>query len=300
MTTKGYLAAVYKSAGVTVGGSTIHSLLTNGDFETGDLTGWTTVVGLAGTATVTALAGYKEQSYGCKIVDDGSGVEINQTITLDFALAADTRCVAYCWAKLSSGDAATLELDFLDATDTSLGSATKAISSNNPFYGDGEWGYWSVFGTAPVNTKKIKVRIYSAAAITWYVDNCGAALLEQILGAYQLKLKQSKDAIPVDTFKSLQDNSGARSFILGLESVEFSSDTIWQGSETYPEVQNGTEVFAQVFFEDGTVKDRAEFWAVMNSKEYNADPGDAVKKSITLTATGRGAKGSALIGLIKG
>jgi hypothetical protein len=283
----GYLAALWKSKEVAVGGSDIHSLLTNGDFEAGALTGWIENNGGASTTTATALAGYGSASYGVVGVDDGSGAGIYQTITLTTALTSITRCVAYVWAKLTSGKTMTIKVECLSAADAVLATLTKSITSNNPFYGDAVWGYWSVYGNAPVDTKKLKLSIYSAAAQTWYIDDAGMLLAEQIAGAYQMSLNETYDVLDATTFKSATDDSGARTHILGLYSGTFSPDTVWQGAETYPEHGAGTVVFAQVFYQDGSVKDRGEFWGVMRTKTLTLDPADVEKRAFELAITSR-------------
>ena len=272
---------------MAVGGSDVHSLLTNGDFETGDLTGWTENNGGASTTTVTAVKGWDERTYGVVGVDDGAGAEINQTVTLTSALAAATRCIGYVWAKLTSGKEITLKIECLSAADAVLATLTKTITSNNSFYGDGLWGYWSVYGNAPIDTKKLKFYVLSAAAQTWYIDDSGMLLGEQIAGAYNMQLTESHDVIDATTYKNATDNSGARTHILGMYSGEFSADTIWQGTEAYPEFGNETTVFAQVFYEDGSVKDRGEFWAVMKTKTFTADKADAEKRAFVLLVTSR-------------
>lgn len=376
MATKaGYLAALWKSIPQLVGASELHSLLLNGDFEAGLLTSWAEDHGGASSATVTALKGYLEKSYGVAFVDDGAGAKIHQTRTLDAAIGATTyvgtgnndltpsgtytgvvalsikveidggdpadpntfkwssdggvtwtaetvdvtgagqlliagvsitfgaitghdtgdywtftverlRGLAYVWAKLPTTKTASLKISFLNAADGELATATDTILAHNPAYGDALWGYWSIYKDVPLMTKKVKVEIYSAVAMTWYADQAGALIGEQVVGAFAMSLRESKDALETTTFKSAQDNSGARSYVLGLSRTEFNADTIWQGVETYDEIQDAQVVFAQVFFEEGTAKEREEFWAVMTEKSFTTEEGAAQKKAIVLVATG--------------
>jgi hypothetical protein len=105
---------------------------------------------------------------------------------------------------------------------------------------------------------------------------------------YGMKLQESKAVIDITTCQSYQTDA-ARTFLLGRSGGEFNSDTIWQGTEAYPEMglSSDTTVFAQVFYEDGSVKDRAEFWGVVKGKTYTADPDDAQKKSVDILITSR-------------
>jgi len=286
---QGYLAAIYKSIGVAVGGSTLHQLLTNPDFETGDLTGWTVNIGDTGTGTATVGDwGYGINSKGVKIVDDGLGVELEQTVTLDSALTEASDCIARCYAKLASGNTATLKVTFLDASDVELGSATRSISST-PYLGeDGDWGLWSILTSAPVDTKKAKFEVYSAAAFTWYVDNCEVAFMEQIAGAYgTLGVNLVAEAQDTTTFASAQANDGYRSFTMTLKRAdEIPVTTYWGTTEEYPEIDSDTPVFVALFTQKGTVKDRFEFWAYIKGVEHTIPLEGVQNRNITLQVNG--------------
>ncbi len=259
---QGYLAAVYKSLATAVGGSELHQLLTNPSFETGDTTGWTTT----GTVTV-GTWGRGPASLGAKIVDDGTGAGVEQTVTLDNTLTSATYCIARCFAKLPSGATATLKVTALDATETELGSDTQTISST-PYIPpvDEEWGLWSIYYQAPAGTKKLKIEATSSAAMTWYVDEFALVLLEQILGAHSLELSQSRDRHDITAYDNVGPN-GERSFMLGLENAEITTELWWPTTTEYTEIDDDTEYFCILFHRTGGDKSRHECWVKLPNLE---------------------------------
>ena len=280
-----HLAALWKGAAEAVEGSDLYSLLKDGDFKAGNLaTNWTVSAVTAGTATA-ATDEVLDGLYACKIVDDGDGVNVSQTITIDTALVEAKRCIFALWAKLPTTTSATLKLAFLDSGDAELSSATRTISADADFYDDAEWAYWSKYADAPIGTKKVKAEFYSDTAITWYVDNCRCEFIEQVEGAFAMDWNREKAVIECTTFKSAQEDGNGRRFVVGRETADLNAQTYYEANETYS--LDGEEVFFQVFHDTGTALDREEGWGILHSKSYSADNEDAEKKTFSIRPTSR-------------
>ena len=137
---RGFLAGFYRAVGLTIGASTVYQPLTNRDFETGDLTGWTDDSAGGSSAVVTTNKGWHLASYGCVLDDDGTNkAGISQTITLDDAASAAQAAIwrlhASCWARFdAAAKEAALRIQCLDALDAPLGAATVTMISKHPVY----------------------------------------------------------------------------------------------------------------------------------------------------------------------
>lgn len=262
MPTHGYLAAIFRSVPVAVGGEELHQLLTNPSFETGDTTGWTT----SGTVTIKKGGRHGTNlSYVAEVVDDGTGAGIEQTVELDSALTEAGTCLFRCWAKFDPGNTGTLKITFLDAGDLELD--TKTVTMHDaPTYPVGGWGLWSAKVTVPQDTKKIKFEAKTAAAQTWYIDDCALVLLAQILGATgELTSEITVDSQDATTFASAQASSGWRTFVPTLRrGEEIPVRTFWSTDDSY-DIDPDTEVFV-VLYHDTTSDLRDEFWGYVQGQ----------------------------------
>jgi len=212
---QGYLAGIFRSPGVTVGGSTVHELVQNGDFETGDFTNWTNNT-TGSRATVAASSGYNEMSYGAVLVDDGptgNTVQITGSRTLDTPFnptdAAEYDVVLSCWAKHSvAGNTGSLKLVLRDPTGSILTSGSVALVDHG-FYPEADWGYYSVRIDAVDRLETIEWQVStdmaSGSTGTMYVDNVSCAVVQQIAGAYGTLTKEGDewDTEDVTTFASV-------------------------------------------------------------------------------------------------
>lgn len=196
---QGYLAGIFRSPGVTVGSATVHELVQNGDFESGDLTNWTsncTGTGSTGdVARVVARKGYKEQSYGLQLIERGNSSNVCQVTGsryMDTALgatnAANYDVVLSAWYKPSAtGQTGRLKLVLLDPTGSVLSSGSVAITDHSG-YAAGEWAYRSVRIDADARMSGAEWRIesdmVSGSTGSWYFDNVSCAIVEQCAGAY--------------------------------------------------------------------------------------------------------------------
>ena len=153
-------------------------LVTNGDFETGDLTGWTTVVGNPENLANNA---WGIECFGNRFYASGSsgGTSLTATVSQAIDVSADaatidagnvTATLAAALGSWENADIATVTVSFLDATSADLGSSLVVSALNNPVLSSGSEGLTAAGcqeaanGSVPTGTRTIKVTISSTCA----------------------------------------------------------------------------------------------------------------------------------------
>jgi len=298
---QGYLAGIFRSPGMTVGGSTVHELVRNGDFETGDFTNWTNNT-TGSRATVVASSGYNEMSYGAVLVDDGptgNTVQITGSRTLDTPFnptdAAEYDVVLSCWAKHSvAGNTGSLKLVLRDPTGSILTSGSVALVDHG-FYPEADWGYYSVRIDAVDRLETIEWQVStdmaSGSTGTMYVDNVSCAVVQQIAGAYGALTKEGDEweTEDVTTFASVGVDGPFRRWAPTMRSQgKIHVDSFYVTSEqpATPMAQQD-KVFVVLATKKGTkTQDRWEFWARPMGVEFRAPIGEVQKEPFDLIIDG--------------
>jgi hypothetical protein len=285
---QGYLAGVFKSEKVAIGSSDVVHLLAGTNGVSGL---FSNAAGLAlwdqtpGTGTITwgATYGYNEFSGGVKIVAIAADVVLAQTITLDTALVEAKKVSANLWAKLATTKTATLTVTFKTAAGATIGTpSVLTITANNANYGDTNWGYWSMFLTAPVTTKSILVEIEPTSAQTLYVDNVDVVCLRQIIGAHdQLSIDLEAEREDVTTFKSAQDEHGFRNFethLINAGEIQISNywgvQKVWSAAITYvigDVVQHGGRSYTCILASTNNAPPNVTYWTVLGSESHHTE-----------------------------
>ncbi|MFA5054301.1 MAG: hypothetical protein WC565_09595 [Parcubacteria group bacterium] len=297
---QGFLAGIYRAVGLTIGATTVYQPLTNPAFEAGSLAGWTDDSTPASTAVATVNKGWGDKYYGCVLTDDGTNkAGISQIVTLDAAVnaaqAAKWRVHASCWAKFyAASKEATLKVTCLSVADADLGNGSVTLISQHPFYDAdgtyGEWGYFSISINAVENTKKLKIEIYSNAALAQVVDIDRATLvvLEQLGGAVgPMGLPQGHVLKESTTYATADD--GFRSFHPTLKKAgEMTLPAYWVLADSFgTEMRADTQLFFVLWSQKGTkTSDRYEFWGHINGIEWSAAPEELQHADVSVTADG--------------
>jgi len=298
---QGFLAGFYRAVGLTIGAATVYQPLTNRDFETGDLTGWTDDSTPPSTAVATAAKGYGLGSYGCVLTDDGTNkAGISQIITLDDAITADQAAIwrlhASCWARFdAASDEATLKITCLSVADADLGNASVTMISKHPIYSPvltyGVDGFFSIDLQTVENTKKLKIEIFSNAALAQVVniDNVTLVVLEQVAGAFgPMGLPGGWDKKDITTFATA-GTTGFRSFAPTImKEGAMTIPAFWVSSEGLgAELAAETNLYCVLWTQKGTkTSKRHEFWGLVHGAEWSAAPGEIQTHNISLTANG--------------
>jgi len=281
MALQGYLAGIYRSVGRTVGAAVKQNLLDDPGFESGTLTSW------SATGTVIAQSGGSRGGSGfiAKGTDAGTGASLSQTVTLASALASNVDCVAKVWAKMQTGKSALLTVVFKDDVDDTIATKTMTITST-PSYSENGWGLWSMRITAPKDTKKIVYTFSSDASQTWYIDDCGLMLLQQILGATgELSASITVQTQDITTFASAAANSGFRSHYPVLRSGEtITVRTFWSTDDTY-KITEQEPVYVMLYV-NTTTHERWEFWAYISGITQRFPLEGVREGDLTLTVEG--------------
>lgn len=219
--TAGYLAGIFKSEKVDIGGAAeeVHMLAgtegVSGQFSNILSLDWWDLTEGTGSISWGATYGRGGHSGGCKIVAIAADVSMGQTITFGTALTEVKKFSLSLWAKLATTKEATLTVTFNNAAGAAIEAASVlTITADNASYGDTNWGYWSLFLDVPVLTKTIVFSIAPTSAQTMYIDNVRATCLLQVIGAHeQLSIDLTAEREDVTTFKSAQDEGAFRTFV---------------------------------------------------------------------------------------
>ena len=138
--TSGWAALSTGSSGSSSGATGIGELpLVNGDFETGDATGWTVTVGAAAVADWSTMAGYDSAGAtvarnGTYVFSGGEGTAAQAQVTAhqDVDISSDGSALYWLTADLlknyADSDTPTITFEILDAAGALLDSASAAKS----------------------------------------------------------------------------------------------------------------------------------------------------------------------------
>jgi len=294
---QGYLAGIFKSEKVDIGGAAeeVHLLAgTNG--VSGQFTNalsldfWDLTEG-SGSISWGAQYGYNDLSGGCKIVDTAIDTKLSQTITLATALTETKKLSVSLWAKLQTTKEATLTVTFRNAAEATIGTPdVLTITANNANYGDTNWGYWSLYLTAPLTTKSFVIDIEPTSPQTLYVDNVRATCLRQVIGAHEsLSIDQNREREDVSTFKSMQDEKQFRTFETHLINAGelpiknyWGVQKRWNGSDTYspdgscgssgPDVvQHEGRSYTCILASTNNEPPNVTYWTVLGSESHHSE-----------------------------
>lgn len=295
---QGYMAGIFRSPGVVVGAATVHNMAVNGTFADGATTSWTETLGLGGSLTVADGYGRNGYGYGLRIVDGGASAKtgIDQTITLASAITA-TEALSYhiClsgWVKFAAtGKTATMKVSALSVADAVLGTDTVAIKSNNIYYGDINWGYFSVWTDAIVATKKVKIEIYSdtaGATQTLYVDDIQCVIVDQCAGAYgDMTLNDNVEIIDATTFatstNAFRTTLPAMHNLATVALTSYFTTSEIMAAKMYAD----TKFFCTIFSQRGTkTSDRFEFWGRISGANFATPLAGIQQENVTITVDG--------------
>lgn len=300
--TMGFLAGIYQAVGLTIGAATVHQPLTNPNFETGDLTGWTDdCAGGTSSATATADKGLGLRSYGCVLNDDGANLAgISQIITLDSAATAGQAAIwrlhASCWARFDEvSDEAVLKITCLSDVDADLGNASVTMISAHPMYDTGDGygvdGFFSIDMQVVEATKKLKIEIYSNAgsAQVLNIDYVSLIVLEQVAGVFGPMALAEGHELKEKTTYANAGTAGFRSFAPALKKEGMMSlPSFWVSAEGRgTEIADETPLYCVLWKQKATkTSDRHEFWCLVHGIEWAAAPGELQMGNVSLTATG--------------
>jgi len=176
---QGYLAGLFKSEKVLLDGeSTARARLlagtngVSGKFSNILSLDWWDLTEGSGSISWGAAYGLNGLSGGCKIVDTAVDTKLSQTITLASAITEAKKVSISLWAKLQTTKEATMTVTFKTSGGVTIGTPdVLTITADNEYYGDTEWGYWSMFLTLPVTALSFVIDIEPTAAQTLYLDD---------------------------------------------------------------------------------------------------------------------------------
>ena len=293
----GYLMGLFLSEKVILDGKAteeVHQLAgtegVSGQFSNVLSLDWWDLTEGAGSIDWGANYGYNDLSGGCAITATVAvDTSMAQTVTYATALAETKKLSLSLWAKFAAGKEATLTVTFKDAAGGTIGTPdVLTMVANQTGYGNTNWGYWSLYLTAPVLTKSYTFSIAPTSAQTMYIDNVRATCLLQVIGAHDtLSIGLEAEVEDVSTFKSLQDNSGFRSFstsIMNAGEVTVSNywgvKKWWNDSTTYSPtgtchnsgadvVQHEQRSYTSILESTDKEPPNATYWAILGAEEMS-------------------------------
>ena len=294
---QGYLAGIFRTPDILVGAARREQLMLNPGIDAEALTSWTDDTGGTASVTATAAKGWEERSWGVVMADAGDGVcGISQVVTLDDAITAAQEDVyiihASVWAKFElTGKTATLKVTGLSAADADLGNGSVTILSEHPYYGDTEWGYFSVSILAKEDMKKVKLEIYSNAggAQEWYIDNIQAYVLDEIAGAYgDMALDQNTLLENISTYATIGSHGEHVFYPASEEPAVLEVPSFYIATESFAvDMQDGDRVFVILYTKRGTkTAARWEFFAYIKNVGITVPGKSFIKESASLQLTG--------------
>ena len=286
---QGYLMGLFLSEKVLLDGEAaeeVHQLAgtegVSGQFSNVLSLDWWDLTEGAGSIDWGANYGYNDLSGGCAITATAAvDTYMGQTVTYSVALAEEKKLSLKLWAKLTSGKEATLTVTFKNAAGATIGTPdVLTMVSNQTGYGDGNWGYWSLYLTMPVLTKSYEFVIAPTSAQTMYIDDVRATSILQVIGAYDtLSIALEAEVQDISTFKSLQDNSGFRSF--GTSIINAGEMTVsnfwgvknwWSSTTTYAVgdvVQNDERSYTCILASTNNEPPNATYWTILGAEEMS-------------------------------
>ena len=285
----GYVAGIFKSEKVDIGGAAeeVHLLAgTNG--VSGQFTNvlsldfWDLTEG-SGSISWGAQYGYNDLSGGCKIIDTVIDTKLSQIVTLATALVETKKLSVSLWAKLQTTKEATLTVTFKDAGSVTIGTPdVLTITANNANYGDTNWGYWSLYLTAPLTAKSFVIDIEPTSAQTLYIDNVRATCLRQVIGAHEsLSIDQNREREDVSTFKLLQDEKKFRTFETHLINAGelpirnyWGVQKVWSAATTYAVndvVQHEGRSYTCILESTNNEPPNVTYWTVLGSESHHTE-----------------------------
>jgi len=286
---QGYLMGLFLSEKVLLDGAAseaVHQLAgtegVSGQFSNVlSLDLWDLTVG-AGSISWGANYGYNDLSGGCAITATAAvDTYMGQTVTYSVALAEEKKLSLSLWAKLATTKEATLTVTFKNAAGATIGTPdVLTITANNAGYGDTNWGYWSLYLTAPVLTKSYEFVIAPTSAQTMYIDNVRATSILQVIGAYDTLAIGLEAAVQdLTTFKSAQDNDGFRSFGTSIiDAGEMSVSNYWgvklwwNALTTYAVgnvVQHEERSYTCILASTNNEPPNATYWTILGAEEMS-------------------------------
>lgn len=167
-----------------------NNILINGDFETGDLTDWSTD---AGTPEVLATGTHGIGAFGSRFFGGGNNAEVTISQTIDVSANAEFIDAGTVEATLAGAlgswentDIATVTLSFLGGSDADLGSPLSITSLDNPVVNGRDLkaagNQESDTGFVPAGTRTISVVLTSIRGAGNYNDGFADNLSVQLLG----------------------------------------------------------------------------------------------------------------------
>jgi len=285
----GYLMGLFLSEKVLLEGASaeeVHQLGgtegVSGQFSNVLSLDWWDLTEGAGSIDWGANTGYNDLSGGCAITATAAvDTYMGQTITYENALAEEKKISLSLWAKLTTTKEATLTVTFKNAAGATIGTPdVLTIVAHQTGYGDGNWGYWSLYLTMPVLTKSYTFVIAPTSAQTMYIDDVRATSLLQVIGAHDtLSIALEAEVEDISTFKSLQDNAGFRSF--GTSIINAGEMTVsnfwgvklwWNSTKTYAVgdvVQNDQRSYTCILASTNNEPPNATYWTILGAEEMS-------------------------------
>jgi len=285
----GYLMGLFLSEKVILDGESaeeVHQLGgtegVSGQFSNVLSLDWWDLTEGAGSIDWGANYGYNDLSGGCAITATAAvDTYMGQTVTYATALAEEKKLSLSLWTKFETGKEATLTVTFKNAAGATIGTPdVLTMVANQTGYGNTNWGYWSLYLTAPVLTKSYEFVIAPTSAQTLYIDNVRATSLLQVVGAHDtLTLPLERESEDVSTFKSLQEDSGFRRHVLGI--MKESELTVsnywgvqkwWNATDTYAVgdiVQNDQRSYTCILASTNNEPPNATYWTILGAEQMS-------------------------------
>lgn len=272
------------------------------------LTAKTATLKISGTSTgsIDTIAGAPTAAGADYSVDDvltvstGSG-DATVKVTAETGGAVDTveivadgtasYTVAAGQATTSIGIGTGCTIEVTAIQDLVLASATIALISLHPYYGDTEWGYFSVGIDALQYMEKITLEVYSeaAGAQEWYIDNIQAYVLDEIAGAYgDLSLDQNTLLENISTYATIGSHGEHVFYPASEEPSVLEIPTFYIAAESFAiDMQDGDRVFVILYTTRGTkTAARWEFFAYIGGVGINVPSKSFIKENARLQLTG--------------
>ena len=186
-------------------------------------------------------------------------VEVVSDGTASYTVAA-----GQATTSVGAGTGCTIEVTAIQ--DNILGSATVTLVSEQAFYGDTEWGYFSVGLDALQYMEKITLEVYSNAgsAQEWYIDNIQAYVLDEIAGAYgDMALDQNTLLENISTYATIGSHGEHVFYPASEEPAVLEVPSFYIATESFAvDMQDGDRVFVILYTKRGTITAaRWEFFA---------------------------------------